>query len=92
MGNYFSETARPAQAFVVDLDGDQASRSASRQIVDTLNHYTGTPVHRIDLPQRLDPNDLDNLELSPAFASPVLILIPNLPDHPIGLVCHYAKS
>ena len=48
---------------VLMLDGDQAGRSASGQIADTLNQYTRTMVHRIDLPQGLDPDDLDNLEL-----------------------------
>jgi DNA primase len=49
---------------VLMLDGDQAGRSASRQIADTLNTHTRTQVHRIDLPQGLDPDDLDNSELS----------------------------
>ncbi len=46
------------------LDGDQAGRSASQQITDTLNQYISTRVHRIDLPQDLDPDDLNNQELS----------------------------
>jgi DNA primase len=49
---------------VLMLDGDQAGRSASRQIADTLSQYNHTPVLRIDLPQGLDPDDLDNSELS----------------------------
>lgn len=49
---------------VLVLDGDQAGRSAGRQIADTLNQYTRSLVHRIDLPRDLDPDDLDNSELS----------------------------
>jgi len=49
---------------VLMLDGDPAGRSASGQIADTLNPYTPLPVHRIDLPPGLDPDDLDDLELS----------------------------
>ena len=55
---------RRTPRIVLMLDGDQAGRSASRQIVDTLDQYTRTPVHRIDLPRGLDPDDLDNFELS----------------------------
>ena len=55
---------RRTPRIVLMLDGDQAGRSASRQILDTLTQYTRTSVHRIDLPQGLDPDDLDNLELS----------------------------
>ncbi len=55
---------RRTPRIVLMLDGDPAGRSASRQIADTLNQYTRTPVHRVDLPQGLDPDDLDNLELS----------------------------
>ena len=55
---------RRTPRIVLMLDGDQAGRSASRQIAATLNQYTHTPVHRIDLPQGLDPDDLDDLELS----------------------------
>ena len=55
---------RRTPLIVLILDGDQAGRSASRQIAATLNRYTRTPVHRIDLPQGLDPDDLDDLELS----------------------------
>ncbi len=46
------------------LDGDRAGRSASRQIAGTLNRYTRASVHRVDLPLGLDPDDLDDLELS----------------------------
>jgi DNA primase len=46
------------------LDGDQAGRSASGQIAETLNQYTRTQGHRIDLPQGLDPDELDNSELA----------------------------
>jgi DNA primase len=55
---------RRTSPLVLMLDGDQAGRSASRQIADTLAQYTPTPVHRIDLPQGLDPDDLDDSELS----------------------------
>lgn len=55
---------RPTPRIVLMLDGDQAGRSASRQIADTLNTHTPTQVHRIDLPQDLDPDDLENSELS----------------------------
>ncbi len=49
---------------VLMLDGDHAGRSDSRQITGTLNRYTRASVHRVDLPQGLDPDDLDDLELS----------------------------
>jgi DNA primase len=49
---------------VLMLDGDQAGRSASRQIADTLSRHTRMQVHRIDLPPGLDPDDLDNSALS----------------------------
>ena len=49
---------------VLMLDGDPAGRAASAQIADILNPYTWTSVHRIDLPPGLDPDDLDDLELS----------------------------
>ncbi len=55
---------RQTPRVVLMLDGDQAGRSASRQIADTLSQYNRTPVLRIDLPQGLDPDDLDNSELS----------------------------
>ena len=55
---------RRTPRIVLMLDGDQAGRSASRQIAATLNRYTRTSVHRVDLPQGLDPDDLDDLELS----------------------------
>jgi DNA primase len=55
---------RRTPLIVLMLDGDQAGRSASRQIAATLNRYTRTPVHRVDLPQSLDPDDLDDLEFS----------------------------
>ena len=55
---------RRTPRIVLMLDGDQAGRSASRQIADTLNQYTASPVHRIDLPPGLDPDDLDDFELS----------------------------
>jgi DNA primase len=45
------------------LDGDPAGQAASQQIIDTLNPYLRTPVHRIDLPQGLDPDDLDDRQL-----------------------------
>jgi DNA primase len=49
---------------VLMFDGDQAGRAASQQVADILNQHTHAPVHRIDLPQDLDPDDLDNSELS----------------------------
>ena len=49
---------------VLMLDGDQAGRSASGQIADTLNQYARSLVYRIDLPQDLDSDDLDDWELS----------------------------
>jgi DNA primase len=55
---------RRTSPIVLMLDGDQAGQSASGQIADTLNQYTRSLVHRIDLPQGLDPDDLDNVELS----------------------------
>ena len=55
---------RQTPHIVLMLDGDQAGRSAGRQIADTLNQYTRSLVHRIDLPRDLDPDDLDNSELS----------------------------
>ncbi|MCP4286120.1 MAG: toprim domain-containing protein [Gammaproteobacteria bacterium] len=57
---------------ILMLDGDQAGRSASHQIADTLNQYTSTQVHRIDLPQDLDPDDLNNQELVHQL-SPILL-------------------
>ena len=55
---------RQTPHIVLMLDGDQAGRSAGRQIADTLNQYTRSLVHRIDLPRDLHPDDLDNSELS----------------------------
>ena len=55
---------RQTPRILLMLDGDQAGRSASRQIADALNIYTRTQVHRVDLPQGLDPDDLDDSELS----------------------------
>ncbi len=56
---------------VLMLDGDQAGRSASHQIANILNQYTSTQVYRIDLPQDLDPDDLNNQELAHRLA-PIL--------------------
>jgi DNA primase len=58
------ELLRRNSRIVLMLDGDPAGRSASCQIADTLNQYTHTLVHRIDLPPGLDPDDLDDFELS----------------------------
>ncbi|MEJ2387245.1 MAG: CHC2 zinc finger domain-containing protein [Chromatiaceae bacterium] len=58
------ELLRRTSPIVLMLDGDQAGRAASRQIADILNTHTRTQVHRIDLPQGLDPDDLDDWELS----------------------------
>ncbi len=55
---------RRTPRIVLMLDGDPAGSSASRQIADTLNRYTRTSVHWVDLPLGLDPDDLDDLELS----------------------------
>jgi DNA primase len=55
---------RRTPRIVLMLDGDQAGRSAGHQIADTLNTHIRAQVHRIDLPQGLDPDDLDDLELS----------------------------
>jgi DNA primase len=67
LGIHLSRTQRQllrrTPHIVLMLDGDQAGRSASRQIADTLNQYTPTPVHRIDLPPGLDPDDLGDSEL-----------------------------
>ena len=54
---------RRTSALVLMLDGDQAGRSASRQIAATLNRYTPTPVHCIDLPEGIDPDDLHDSDL-----------------------------
>ena len=62
LGTHLSRTRvqllRRTPRIVLMLDGDQTGRAASRQIADTLNQYTRTPVHHIDLPQGLDPDDL----------------------------------
>ncbi|MCP4381692.1 MAG: toprim domain-containing protein [Hyphomicrobiales bacterium] len=58
-----------ASRVVLMLDGDQAGRSASHRIVETLNKYTLAQVHRIDLPQDHDPDDLDNWQLSRCLLS-----------------------
>jgi DNA primase len=55
---------RRTPRIVLMLDGDQAGRSAGHQIADTLITHIRAQVHRIDLPQGLDPDDLDDLELS----------------------------
>jgi len=55
---------RQTPCIVLMLDGDPAGSAASRQIADTLNQYTRAPVRRIDLPQGLDPDDLDDVELA----------------------------
>jgi len=48
---------------VLMLDGDDAGRSASRKIANTLTQHTGTRVHHIELPQGLDPDDLSDTDL-----------------------------
>lgn len=55
---------RRTPQIVLMFDGDQAGRAASRQVADTLCTHTRAQVHRIDLPQGLDPDDLHDLELS----------------------------
>jgi DNA primase len=65
------ELLRRTPRIVLMLDGDQAGRSASRQIADTLCTHTRAQVHRIDLPQGLDPDDLDDLALSRRLSPPL---------------------
>ncbi len=52
-----------ASRIVLMLDGDDAGRSASRKIANTLTQHTGTRVCRIELPQGLDPDDLSDTDL-----------------------------
>ncbi len=49
---------------VLLLDGDEAGRSASRKIDNTLTQHASVQVHRIELPQGLDPDDLSDTELT----------------------------
>ncbi len=53
----------PSPRIVLMLDGDAAGRSASRKIANTLIQHTGIRVHRIELPQGLDPDDLRDTDL-----------------------------
>ncbi len=48
---------------ILMLDGDYPGIAASRKIADALSLRTGTQVHRIILPQGLDPDDLSDSEL-----------------------------
>lgn len=49
---------------VLLLDGDEAGRSASRTIANALTQHAGVRVHRIELPQGLDPDDLNDTDLT----------------------------
>jgi DNA primase len=52
-----------ASRIVLMLDGDEAGRSASRKIAHALTQHASVPVHRIELPQGLDPDDLHDTDL-----------------------------
>ncbi len=49
---------------VLMLDGDDTGRSVSRKIANTLTQHRTSRVHRIELPQGLDPDDLNNTDLA----------------------------
>jgi DNA primase len=49
---------------VLMLDGDDAGRSASRKIANALTQHASVQVHRIELPQGLDPDDLHDTDLT----------------------------
>ncbi len=49
---------------VLMLDGDDTGRSVSRKIANTLTQHLNIQVHRIELPQGLDPDDLNNTDLA----------------------------
>jgi DNA primase len=55
---------RQSPRIVLMLDGDDAGRSASRKIANTLTQHTAIRVHRIELPQGLDPDDLSDTDLT----------------------------
>lgn len=48
---------------VLMLDGDDAGRSASRKIANALTQHASVQVHRIELAQGLDPDDLNDTDL-----------------------------
>jgi DNA primase len=52
-----------ASRIVLMLDGDEAGRSASRKIAHALTQHASAQVHRIELPQGLDPDDLHDTDL-----------------------------
>ncbi len=54
----------PFSRIVMRLDGDDAGRSASRKIANALTQHAGRRVHRIELPQGLDPDDLSDTDLT----------------------------
>jgi len=54
----------PFSRIVMMLDGDDAGRSASRKIANALTQHAGRRVHRIELPQGLDPDDLSDTDLT----------------------------
>ena len=49
---------------ILMLDGDDAGRSASRKIANTLSQHLNVQVHRIELPYGLDPDDLSDIDLT----------------------------
>ncbi len=52
-----------ASRIVLMLDGDDAGRSAGRKITNALTQRSGVWVHRVELPQGLDPDDLSDTDL-----------------------------
>jgi len=52
-----------ASRIVLMLDGDEAGRSASRKIANALTQHASVQVHRIELAQGLDPDDLNDTDL-----------------------------
>jgi DNA primase len=55
---------RQSPRIVLMLDGDDAGQSASRKIANALTQHTAIRVHRIELPQGLDPDDLSDTDLT----------------------------
>ena len=55
---------RQSPRIVLMLDGDDAGRSASRKIANALTQHTAIRIHRIELPQGLDPDDLSDTDLT----------------------------
>ncbi|MEA2080680.1 MAG: toprim domain-containing protein [Pseudomonadota bacterium] len=81
---------RRTSRIVLMLDGDRSGRSASHQIADTLNQYTGASYRPGSRPRPGRSRSLRTL--APACASPALILSPNLTSHLFGIAGHYAGS